>query len=177
MLVTLMRHYKVAYEWKTAYSPDGYRIALKEYDQAHVINQNLPIAWIYQSVVISSLPRTLETLAYLKRDAEYQSTSLLDEVPIEPHTDRLKNYSMNLLLTWARLQWAFNNGRQPETRKQTTERTKRFVEGFIKADQNYLIISHGTFLSVLSRILRKQGYEGKAILHIQNGEHFSYRKV
>lgn len=131
----------------------------------------------YHTAIISSLPRTLETFSYLKLDIEYQRTPLIDEVQLEPFEDSARSYGLGWLYFMARLQWGLNHSRQPETRRQTIERANRFIEEFLREDKNYLVIGHGIFLSVLSRVLLKRGFKGRSVFHFRNGEHSTYYKL
>jgi broad specificity phosphatase PhoE len=173
MVVTLLRHYKVAYTWKGRYTPEAFRAALRGYDEADVIDQHEEVAG-YQKVIISSLKRTLQTLQFIRPGDDYQRTSLLDEVPMGPFTDKEKSYSLHLLNVLGRLQWLFNSGRQPENREESTQRARTFIEEYLKEDQHYLIIGHGLFLRVLSYEMLKRGFRGKRILHFDNGRYFTY---
>jgi len=174
MIVTLLRHYKVNYSWKGSYTPDGYSAAMREYDNADVFDQTIKLNMNYQMVFISNLPRTLSTLKYLKMDGQYIETPLLNEVPMEPFTDKPKEYILAKLNIRARLQWMFNRRRQPETRKRTTERAKEFITKHLTGDMNSLVIGHGFFLRVLSKEMLKHGFKGKRIVYMRNGEQYTY---
>jgi len=177
MIVTLVRHYKVDYIWKNSYSSEEYREALREYDQARVVAQKTELTRDYDVSIISSLPRTLETLSYLKPDSEYRRTSLIDEVPLAPHNDSAKSRTLGWLYFMARLQWRSNNARQPESWKQTKARANRFIDEFLTEEMNYLVIGHGLFLSVLGRALLNRGFKGKAIVHFRNGEQSTFISI
>jgi broad specificity phosphatase PhoE len=173
MVVTLLRHYKVDYTWKRRYTPEGFRTAWREYDQADVIDQHEQVA-DFQNVIISNLKRTLQTLEFIRKGNDYQRTSLLDEVPLGPFTDREKRYSVHLLNVRGRVQWLFNSGKQPEKREKSTQRARTFIDEYLKENQNYLIIGHGLFLRVLSYEMLKRGFRGKRIIHFDNGRYFTY---
>jgi broad specificity phosphatase PhoE len=174
MVVTLLRHYKVDYTWKRRYTPDAFRTALKEYDDANVIDQHKELAG-FQKVIISNLKRTLQTLKFIGKGDNYQQTSLLDEVPMAPFTDKDRHFSLILLNVVGRMQWVFNSGRQPEKREKSTQRARTFIDEYLKENRSYLIIGHGLFLRVLSYEMLKRGFRGKRILHFDNGRYFTYQ--
>jgi hypothetical protein len=170
MIVTLMRHYKVKYSWKESYTPEEYRNAMLEYDSAEILAQTEKVTEDYEKIIISSLPRTLSTLGYLKANAKYISTALLDEVPMEPFTETPKHYSLMRLNIMARILWMFNCTRQAETRKGSVERARKFISNYLDTEENCLVIGHRFFFRILSLELLRQGFKGKLILRIENGE-------
>jgi broad specificity phosphatase PhoE len=176
MIVTLMRHYKVNYSWKASYTPEEYRNAMREYDTADILDQSEVFTEDYQQIIISALPRTRATLKYLKGDAKYISTALLDEVSMEPFSDIPKQYSLMRLNVMARVQWMLNSTRQVETRKASIERARTFIRDYLNTNENCLIIGHGFFLRILSREMLKYGFTGNPIGYIKNGEKASFHR-
>jgi broad specificity phosphatase PhoE len=174
MSVTLLRHYKVNYIWKKRYTPKEYRAALREYDGANIIDQKVELPSTYHQVIISSLQRTFQTMKLLMDDPPYRKTSFLDEVPIEPFTDKEKEYSLTFLTIMARVQWMLNIRRQSETRKRSVQRAKELIDKYLHGNGNYLIIGHGFFLRILSREMLRRGFIGRAITYIRNGEYYTY---
>jgi broad specificity phosphatase PhoE len=174
MIVTLIRHYKVRYSWKTSYTPNEYRNAQQEYDFADILDQSEVLTEDYQKIVISTLPRTRATLKHLNCDAKFITTALLNEVPMEPFTDTAKHYSLIKLHVMARVQWMLNSTRQAETRKGSIERARVFIREYLNTSENCLIIGHGFFFRILSREMLKHGFTGKRIGYIKNGEKVSF---
>jgi hypothetical protein len=170
MIVTLMRHYKVNYTWKKSYTPEEYRKAEQEYDYAEILDSSEPPLEDYEKIIISSMPRTLATLKILKADANYVTTSLLNEVPMEPFSLKPRHYGRHLLNAMARIQWILNNSRQIETRKKTFERARAFIANYLTTDEDCLIIGHRFFIRILSIEMRRHGFVGKLIVRIKNGE-------
>ncbi len=176
MIVTLMRHYRVRFDWQKSYTPQGYRAAMRAYDSADVIDQSAKLSMDYQRIFISVLPRTMSTLVCMKGDAPHSATSLLNEVPMEPFTERPREYSLYWLNMRARMQWMLNSPRQPETRERTVARANEFIERYLIQDTTCLVIGHGFFPRVLSQELLKNGFEGKPIIRLNNGEQITYQK-
>jgi broad specificity phosphatase PhoE len=170
MTVTLIRHYKVIHARQRRYTPAGYLSALKEYDDADVANQHVQLPREYQRIITSTLKRTRQTLGFLYGQREHEQTPLLDEVPMAPFTDKDREYDAAFLDVMARIQWAFNNPRQPETKAMTVARANAFVDGFLREGASCLVIGHGFFFRILSREMLKRGFSGKAIVYMRNGE-------
>jgi hypothetical protein len=176
MIVTLMRHYKVNYAWKKSYTPEEYRKAELDYDNAEIIGQSEPLTEEFNKYIISSLPRTLATLRILKGDVKYISTPLLNEVPMEPFTQSLRHYSRHRLNAMARIQWILNSSKQIETRKMTFKRAREFIAKYLTTDENCLIIGHRFFIRILSIEMLRHGFIGRLIVRVQNGEQVTFYK-
>jgi broad specificity phosphatase PhoE len=150
---------------------------MTEYDKAEVLDQTENVVGDYQQVLISTLPRTLQTLRYLGIETPYKATELLNEVSMGPFTDREKGYGINRLYVRGRTQWMFNSRRQPETRIQTVARAQEFIRTYLDQELNYLIIGHGHFLAVLSREMLKVGFKGEPMFRLNNGEWKTYQRT
>jgi broad specificity phosphatase PhoE len=176
MTVTLMRHYKVKHARKRRCTPDGYRAALEEYDRADVVDQHVQLPRDYPRVVTSSLRRTHLTLGFLFGPREHEQTPLLDEVPMAPFIDGNREYDAAFLDVVARLQWALNSARQPETKAMTVARANAFIDGYLGDGDDCLVIGHGFFFRVLSRQMLRRGFSGRTIVYMGNGECCTFRK-
>jgi broad specificity phosphatase PhoE len=174
MLVTLFRHYKVDYRWKRNCFPRDYHEDQIGYDNADVVNQNETLSMEYQKVIISCLKRTRQTMDYLLKEPEYEMTDLLNEVPMEPFTNKEEKHTVDFMNVMARLQWMMNSKKQPETRRESIGRANEFIEKYLIENMNYLVIGHGCFFRVLSEQMRKHGFKGKRILYMRNGESVTY---
>ena len=177
MIVTLLRHYKVNHKRKKKCTPRGYLIALQEYDDADVVNQDIRLPFDHEQIITSMMKRTKQTFAFLYGERAHEQTDLLNEVPMAPFTEKDKMYSATVFDVMARMQWIVNNSRQPETRKMTTARARKFIETYLYEEKNYLIIGHGFFLRTLSIEMLKYKFKGKAITYLRNGEYQIYKKA
>ena len=177
MTVTLMRHYRVNIRWESRYTAQSYREAMRSYDNADVLDQRLEPDGEYQHVITSALKRSRQTQAFLCGRRPSLQTELLNEVPLEPFTRDRRERSLQLWNTMARLQWLVNDPKQPETRRGTRARAREFVDAFLRDEGSYLVISHGFFLRILSRELRKRGFRGRAIQFMRNGERRTYLRT
>jgi len=177
MTVTLMRHYRVDCRWESRYTAQSYRDAMRSYDDADVLDQKLELTNDCQRVITSALKRSRQTQALLCGERPSLHTELLNEVPLEPFTLDGRERSLHLWNAMARLQWLVNDRRQPETRRGTRARARRFVETFLREEGNYLVISHGFFLRMLSRELLKRGFTGRPIQFMRNGERRTYTRA
>ena len=68
------------------------------------------------------------------------------------------------LPTWfwniaGRLQWMLGSKRQPESRKQTIERAKRFTQDITDKNEDCVLITHGFFMYTLISVMKSQGYK------------------
>jgi broad specificity phosphatase PhoE len=172
--VTLLRHYKVIHSRQRKYTPAGYLIALREYDEAEVLNQYITLPNEYQRIITSTMKRTQQTFAFIYGRRKHEETALLNEVPMMPFTKRNREYDATFLDVTARVQWMFNNRNQPETRKLTITRAREFIDQYLQDGNSCLIIGHGFFLRTLAKQMLKNGFKGKEIMYIRNGEYHTY---
>jgi broad specificity phosphatase PhoE len=177
LTVTLMRHFKVVFTWKARYTPAAFAKAQDEYDEADIVDQGVRLDGGFQRVITSSRKRTAKTLEYALGPREHRETELLDEVPMDPCTDRERPYSTAWLTAVSRLQWFFNSRRQAQNRRVSRERARRFIREYLAEEADYLVVGHRFNFRVLSRELRRCGFKGKAITLIRNGECFTYRRT
>jgi broad specificity phosphatase PhoE len=177
VIVTLLRHYKVNHSRQRKYTPTGYVISLKEYDDADVANQNITLPFEYQRIITSTMKRARQTFEYIFSRREHEQTALLNEVPMIPFSKKNKVYDTTFLDVMARMQWMFNSQKQLETRKMTIARANEFMDKYLHDGRSCLIIGHGFFLRVLSKEMLKRNFKGKEIVYIRNGECYTYETI
>ena len=85
-------------------------------------------------------------------------------------------FSKSFWLIGGRLLW-YMNLLVPEKKKETVHRARRVIE-MLENDQGstILLITHGLFLKVLTKELKKQGYSGEVDIKPKNGQIYHYRK-
>lgn len=118
MKIVIIRHAKVNMEWEKRYDSALYDLACKKYDTSDIV----PISEIISSgnsvcmIYISELSRSYKTAYKLFGRTDFCRTSLINEVPLRSFKDTKKKYPLWIWDFIGRLQWLFNNKRQPETR-------------------------------------------------------------
>ena len=178
MRVVVIRHGKVLHEWKKWCTSAEFDEECELYDQA-------PIDVMYvdvgtngaQCVYISTLDRILQTAKKIFGDIDFKITATLNEVPLCSGFDtiiRLPLWFWNVL---GRMQWLTGNKRQPENRKKTANRADQFVNIMIKNNEDCAIVTHGFFMHILIRKMKKVGFKAdKNRVSYRNGEAIVLRK-
>ena len=162
MKIIAIRHAQADMHWEKRYSSEGFDEACREYDRCHILpDKENKVFTDDRPVYISSLSRTKETAKLLFGDRDVTVTPLLDEVPLRSFKDTEKTYPLFVWNIAGRFQWFCGNGRQKETRRQTKERAARLISMLMKQGDDCILISHGWFLQVLVRELRRAGFEVK----------------
>ena len=178
MKVILIRHGKVDYRWKKWSTSGQFDLDCIKYDQAHTepVRTEIPEV-IYQrstygKIYISSLPRTGETAARMFGDNEFTQTGLIDEVPLRSSLEGNVKLPLWFWNISGRLQWLFNRPRQPEGRRDTKKRAKKFVKTLLENGENCIIVTHGFFMHTLIDSLKESGFRiGPAKMTYANGEY------
>lgn len=178
MKIGMIRHFKVDY------IPGGF-ITSKEiwhceelYNTSEVTENKVDLGGItWNRCYSSDLYRAKRTSKRVFQ-GEIIESHLIREVTIDPviNTERKLPY-----LFWdvaSRFQWYFNLGKsQRELRRDTEKRANEFLDSLkYKEDENILIVTHGLFMHVFQRELRKRGFKGKVTLRPKNGTLYVYSK-
>lgn len=171
MVIGLIRHFKVIQQEKTFLSSKEFANAMARYDLSPVKRNELKInSADWETCYCSTLPRAITT-AETVYEGKIIKTDLLKEVPISPFT------KMNIKLPsliWhigARIAWYRSYKSQIEDINGTKERISEFYE--LIRDSGYekiLIVSHGYFLHMFYKEMKKKGFEGEVDVNIQNGK-------
>ena len=163
MKILLIRHAKVAYEWKRSYTAEEYDTACRQYDEADIIPvENPQETGDYERIYVSSMKRAIRTAEQMFPSAPesmFVRTHLLDEVPMRSFSDTGKRHSRILFDVIGRYQWA-KGKRQKETRTETGKRADELIDLLEKNNENAILITHGFFMNILiKRLKRRKRYE------------------
>ena len=88
MVITIIRHAKVQFQWNSIYNSSKYRDACISYDASliiHTVSKERPKLSNKQSIFISKMQRTYDTANLLFDNPEFKITPLLNEVPLSPY--------------------------------------------------------------------------------------------
>ena len=85
-------------------------------------------------------------------------TPLLREVPKRSYKDFAKLKSRSYITSRSRIQWYFNNPRQPEIKKQTVERANLLVDYLEGKGRDCVLVSHEFFIYTFKDVLDKRGF-------------------
>ena len=193
MKLTMIRHGKVNMQYETAYDSASYNIAQAGYDTADIfpVPQGAADPALKDAILsrgdaprlkfyISTLSRTKQTLKGLYGGVPYTETPLLKEVPLVACKDTDKRLSRSFWRVAGRMQWFFNNHRQPEVRSETKARAGELVEMLLEKNEDAVLVTHEFYLYTLMMILRRHGFKitrpQKTRFRINNLEHIYAEK-
>ena len=157
--ITVIRHGKVEYHWSKRYTSKEFDRACREYDAAPVKDAAVSFPENdFQRIYISTLPRSRDTAEQLFGSRSFETTSMIDEVPLRSSRDteiRLPLWFWNIS---GRVQWLLGSARQAESRSQTKNRAKAFVDKLCREGADSIIVTHGFFMRVFLREMKKAGF-------------------
>lgn len=163
LIITLIRHAKVNYEFKKYYHYFEFDKACTEYDNSSVL-RGIEHRTIVNTVYVSSMTRTHDTSKLLFPNKIPIENKLFDEVPIQSFASLPFPLPTALWFGIGRLQWLFSSKRQPEGKDDTKIRVQKAVDILVANDEDVVLISHGLFMRLLVKELKKRGFilKGKA---------------
>ncbi|MCK5706611.1 MAG: histidine phosphatase family protein [Candidatus Aureabacteria bacterium] len=108
----------------------------------------------------SDLPRAKKTASVLASNTIIEHTDILREVPFIPFSfPFILPFGAWLLLS--RLRWLLIKNNKLETKQASLKRASIAIDlVFSQKENNILVVSHGFFIHLLSKELKKRGFEG-----------------
>jgi broad specificity phosphatase PhoE len=168
MRIGLMRHLPVAYRYRYVFAEDsnGFERELENYNQADVRQKRLKNLGAWDICYSSNLKRAVLTARSFYK-GKIIITDLLREVPMKAVAATRLRIPLFLWFCLVRFSWYINGRSQPESISGTLKRARTFFKDFClpnNDDASILVVSHGLFLLVLQKVLRRQGFKGKIFL-------------
>lgn len=160
MKIVIIRHGEVDMKWGKSYDSISFDNACSNYDSSPIKASEIR----YENknndkIYISGLSRTNETAHMLFGDNDFYKSELLNEVPLRSFTDTMRKLPLIIWNVIGRLQWLFDNKRQPETRSQTINRAKRAIDMLEKENADCIVVTHACFANTFTEQLKKRGYK------------------
>lgn len=163
MRIVMIRHAKVNMKWEQSYDSRSFDRACLEYDKKKIVfegKDNIQIG-NYEKIYISDLSRTYETACKLFGERNFVKMSLINEVPLKSFKDTIHKYPLWLWNFLGRIQWFLGNKRKSEGIADTEARAQLFIDILEKENVDCCVVTHGFFMRVLIRELKKRGYRIK----------------
>lgn len=176
MRIGLVRHFKVVDDtkglWMTSQQFDRW---VEHYEQCDIaIHDNIERAK-WDCCYSSDQQRAVKTAVHFY-DGEIVKTALLREVNIRSITTTRLKLHRSVWLVVGRIGWLLNHSTQEE-KKMTLLRAKEIIDEIESTPySNVLVTSHGAFMTVLRRELRRRGYKGKYFFKPKNGKLYLFEK-
>lgn len=171
-MIYFLRHFKVKDNSKSWLNSEEFNQWVKSYDTFELEYNSVVLPKDIDKIYVSSQIRAIKSAEFLNLD--YEINDLLVEVPIKSFIYTRFKLPKWLWLFVGRLAWFFNL-KQLETKEETNERIENFIQN-LDMNSNILIISHGFFMILLLKKLKKIGYRGDIPRRIGNGKVYILEK-
>ena len=167
MKIILIRHGKVTMDWKDRYTSRAFDAEVRRYDLSPIAPVRERIENRGYTVYASAMPRTGATAKALfgkKPDGVWKE---LNEVPLCSFMDTKRTLPLKVWNVMGRLQWFFGSKRQKETRNETIARAARVLDALEREGGDCYVVTHGFFLRVLLKELKRRKYTIQKDKHIR----------
>lgn len=171
-MIYFLRHFKVKDNSKSWLNSEEFNQWVKSYDTFELEYNSVVLPKNIDKIYVSSQNRAIKSADFL--NLNYKINDLLVEVPIKSFIYTKFKLPKWLWLFVGRLAWFFNL-KQLETKEETNERIENFIQN-LDMNSNILIISHGFFMILLLKKLKKIGYRGDIPRRIGNGKVYILEK-
>ncbi len=178
MRIGLVRHFKVVTS-KTSKKLNSaeFNERMENYDNSSVRANEVNISsndWdICYASTLSRASETAKTIYH----GEIISTNLIIEVPLFAFMKTTISFPSMVWHIGGRIAWLFSSKSQAESISGTKQRIDYFMK-IIKESghKNILVVSHGFFMKVFVRQLRKRGFIGSIDFAPKNGKLYLFEK-
>lgn len=165
-MIYFLRHFKVNDSSKNWLNSSEFDNWVKDYDTFELEYSDVFLPKNIDKIYVSSQNRAIKSADFL--DLDYEINDLLVEVPIKSFINTKFKLPKWLWLFAGRVAWFFNF-KQIETKNETNKRVEDFTQN-LDINRNILIISHGFFMMLLVKKLKKIGYNGNISSKMSNGK-------
>ena len=178
MKIGLVRHFKViSPKGKKNLNSAEFNEMMNRYDIHPVKPNKIIIHSSEWDICYASTLSRAQITAKAIYDKEIITTPLIIEVPLSAsiRTNTKLHY-----MVWqiaGRIAWYFSSKSQKEIKPQTLSRIDEFFKEIENSGhQNILVVSHGFFMKVFVRELKKRGFKGELDLSPKNGKLYRFIK-
>ncbi|MCR8656690.1 histidine phosphatase family protein [Paenibacillus endoradicis] len=176
MKVGLVRHFSVVDITKALWMTSSeFNSWVEYYDQCDIKSDEF-IEKIYWDLCYSSdQPRSVKTAELIFKD-KIITTNLLREIHIKAILQTKFKLHRSFWLILGRVGWLLNHSTQ-ESKQDTILRAKRVIDEIeLNDNSNILVVTHGAFMTVLSKELKRRGYIGDNFLRPLNGKVYLFER-
>jgi len=169
MKITCIRHGKPDFNPPSLTSriePEHFNSLLDEYDAAGlepVWNGKRKGEELRCRVISSDLPRALDTARLLSSNGrKIPMDPIFREVPLPRFRPGGMRVQPHLFMFWSRIGWALGILKSQESKAQANQRVEKaadLLEELCREHQEIALCSHGYFLMLLGRELRRRGWK------------------
>ncbi|OMF99313.1 histidine phosphatase family protein [Paenibacillus sp. FSL R7-0337] len=186
MKLGLIRHFKVDLKpQRTWLTGEEFNQWLQEYELAPIQAPEHELGGQRWTLCLcSDQARAVHTASYFEAQ-RFVYTELLREISVTAlRLGRIRLSRLRLPVSFwlilGRLFWSVGHSSQPESQAAVLRRADRVIDSLLVDNEAaaqegcVLIVSHGAFMKVLDRRLRRRGFEADRMLYPRNGQLFMY---
>lgn len=183
MKIGLLRHFRVDVPSPGKCNSREYDELCRQYDFGDIIPYGLDLSGNgYRVCYASSLKRAKDTAELVTGNNHLNIPVILSDDLKEIPLRAIFKTPVRLPFKWwnviNRLAWYCNSTRADETRNQSNERAKRFLETLIASHrQDVLIVSHGLFMVSLEIQLGKMGFKGQTFSRARFNHLYQFEEI
>ena len=178
MKIGLVRHFKVITSNPVKkLSSTEFDEQMKSYDNSPVRDNNVKLnSNDWDICYASTLSRASETAKSIYQ-GEIISTNLIIEVPLSAFMKTNSHFPSMVWHIGGRIAWLFSFKSQAESISGTKQRIDYFMKIIEESEhKNILVVSHGFFMKVFVRQLKKRGFIGGIDFAPKNGKLYLFEK-
>jgi broad specificity phosphatase PhoE len=171
--IHLIRHFKVLDEKRRFYNSKEIDEWVKRYDISDLEFIEVAVPKHTLSFT-SSLSRAKRSADYL--GLEYDSLPLFDEVSTKAFIDTKLRLPIWLWLGLGRILWMLDLVKKSENRSISVKRAKEAATFLIDLkEKDIVVVTHGFFMILLQRELKKSGFKGEFDSHPKNAKVYTFK--
>jgi len=178
MKIGLVRHFKViSPHGKKKLNSAEFNERMSGYDIYPVKPNDVNIDINEWDVCFASTLSRAQTTARTIYNGNIITTPLIIEVPLSAFVETNTRLHYMIWQIVGRIAWLFSLKSQEEIKPQTLYRIDEFIKQIESSVcQNILIVSHGFFMKVFVRELKKRGFKGELDFSPKNGKLYRLEK-
>ncbi|MBK8808992.1 MAG: histidine phosphatase family protein [Bacteroidales bacterium] len=173
MEITLIRHFKVDFQWDFVYNSEGFAKACSIYNSSNVIVENLKMD-TDKTIISSSMQRAIDTTHLIFSKPPNIVSKLLIEVPIKPFIQTNLKLPAIFWLLIGRIQWRLNSRKQLETYIESNLRVNSLLDAIINKHEDCIIVAHGWIIKIIIKRLIKDNFRGTSPMRIRTGIPYTF---
>jgi len=178
MKIGLVRHFKVVRSnTLKKLNATKFNKQMNSYDNSAVRANEVNIcSHDWDICYASRLSRASETARTIYK-GEIISTDLIIEVPLSAFMKTNTSFPSMVWHIGGRIAWLFSSKSQEESISGTKQRINDFIKTIEESGhKNILVVSHGFFMKVFVRQLKKRGFVGSIDFAPKNGKLYLFEK-
>ncbi|CAM3279275.1 MULTISPECIES: histidine phosphatase family protein [Paenibacillus] len=176
MKIGIVRHFKVVDDsrgrWMTS---TDFNHWVEHYNQCSIQVPESSVGLKWDICYSSDQSRAVKSAEHLFIGSIIR-TDLLREIEIQACINTNVRLHRSFWLILGRIGWLLNHASQ-ENKRDTLHRAKRIMDEIESNEsRNILVVTHGAFMTILKKELKRRGYKGEPFMKPENGRVYIYER-